>query len=183
MSANPAHLHLMFNHLPIILPACGIAILLSGIIFRSEIIKRVGYAVIISAGVSTIFAFNTGEGAEDLVENINGINKNDIETHEDQAKVFAIFSYILAATSLAGFVFSFKFSSLNKIFAPVVMLFGVVVMYFAYQTGNTGGKIRHPEISSDFTLQSNSTTEGNNTDEYQKSSYKTFKDKKEEDDD
>lgn len=129
---NAAHLHLMFNHLPIILPACGIAILLAGIIFKSAIIKRIGYAVIISGGISTIFAFNTGEGAEEIVENITGINKNDIETHEEQAKVFAIFYYIIAAISLAGFVFSLKFAQFSKIFAPVVVLFGVILMYFAY---------------------------------------------------
>ena len=39
---NQAHVHLAINHLPIILPIAGLLIFIGGLIFRSELVKRMG---------------------------------------------------------------------------------------------------------------------------------------------
>lgn len=148
---NEAHIHLLTNHLPIILPACGITILFTGVILKSEVIKRVGFSILIGGGVATFPAFISGEGAEEIVENIIGINEVDIEEHEEQAKVFAILSYILGAAAIAGMIISLKKLSINKFYSSAVIFYGVLVMYFAYKTGGSGGKIRHTEILSGST--------------------------------
>ncbi len=103
---NEVHIHLLTNHLPIILPACGISILVAGVILKSEVIKRVGFTVLIGGGLATIPAFISGEGAEDIAEKIVGINETSIEEHEEQAKVFSILSNILGATGLLGIIIS-----------------------------------------------------------------------------
>lgn len=153
---NEAHIHLLTNHLPIILPACGITILIAGVILKSEVIKRVGFAVLIGGGLATIPAFISGEGAEEIAENIVGINEASIEEHEEQAKVFAILSYVLGATGIVGMIISLKKLSINKLYSPAVIIYGVLVMYFAYNTGSSGGQIRHTEI-----LSGSTTTETN----------------------
>ena len=145
---NEAHLHLLTNHLPIIISACGIAILITGLILKSEIIKRVGYAVIISSAISSIPAYITGESVEDIGEKIIGIDENLIETHESQARIFLILSLILGAISIVGIRISLKKTSWSKFYTPAVIVFGLVVMYFAYKTGSSGGEIRHTEILS-----------------------------------
>ncbi|MCX7743552.1 MAG: hypothetical protein N2167_03205 [Flavobacteriales bacterium] len=145
---NEVHIHLLTNHLPIILPACGLSILLAGMILKSEVVIRVGFAVLIGSGLATIPAQISGEGAEEIAENIVGINEASIEEHEDQAKYFSILSYILGAAGILGMILSLKKSSVSKFYTPAIIIYGILVMYFAYKTGNSGGKIRHTEIIS-----------------------------------
>ncbi|MEO6149344.1 MAG: hypothetical protein ABIP28_04245 [Mucilaginibacter sp.] len=40
-------------------------------------------------------ALQTGEGAEEVVEHLQGVNKKLIHEHEEQAETFAILSHIL----------------------------------------------------------------------------------------
>ena len=65
---NEAHLHLTFNHLPIIIPIIGLLIMIGGILLKSEVIKRTAYAVFILGALATIPAFASGEGAEEIAE-------------------------------------------------------------------------------------------------------------------
>ena len=69
---NQAHFHLVVNHLPIIFPIVGLLILIGGIIFRSEIIKRAAYFIFIIGSLSALVAMNSGEGAEEIAENLPG---------------------------------------------------------------------------------------------------------------
>jgi uncharacterized membrane protein len=93
---------LLFNHLPIIIPIVGLLILLVNVFIRSEIIQRAGYLVLVLAALCTIPAFFTGEGAEEVVENMEGITNNIIHEHEEIAETFAILSYLLGIFSIIG---------------------------------------------------------------------------------
>ena len=76
---NDAHLHLVLNHLPIILPAIGLLIMMGGILFSSEIVKRTAYFVFILGAITAFAAFSTGEGAEEVVEKLPGVNEKLIK--------------------------------------------------------------------------------------------------------
>ena len=102
---------------------------------------------------------NTGEGAEEVVENINGVSENFIESHEEAAETFAILSYILGGISLLGLWASFKQKSFSSIISIATLIFAFVVLFFAKQTGTTGGEIRHTEIRSGNNIPA---TENNN---------------------
>ena len=71
---NNAHLHLVVNHLPIIFPVVGVIILLIGIFTKSDVSKRNAYIVFILGAVASVAAMATGEGAEDAIENIQGVS-------------------------------------------------------------------------------------------------------------
>lgn len=143
---NDAHWHLLLNHLPIIFPVTGLLIMLGGFIFKSEIVKRTSYALFILGAILTVPAFATGEGAEETVENLKGIDEKFIKIHEEVAENFAFLSYILGAISLIGFWANFKKKSFSNIISFVTIIFSLVVLYFAKQAGTTGGEIRHTEI-------------------------------------
>jgi len=149
---NQAHYHLLLNHLPIIIPFVGVAVMLVGIIFKSEIVKRTAYMIFITGAIFTFPASETGEGAEEIVENIEGISEEFIHTHEEASETFALLSYILGAVSLIGLWINLKKKSYSNIIVYVTILFSAVVMFFARQTGRTGGEIRHPEIRKDYQL-------------------------------
>jgi uncharacterized membrane protein len=148
---NDAHFHLVVNHLPIIFPLVGVIILITGLIAKSEAVKRTAYMVFSIGAVTTIAAMTSGEGAEEVVENINGISESFIEKHEEAAELFALLSYVLGGLSLIGLWASFKQKTFSSIVSIAVLGMAFIVLVFAKQTGTTGGEIRHDEIRSGTT--------------------------------
>ena len=151
---NGAHLHLVVNHLPIIFPIVGAIVMVTGFIFKSDAVKRTAFLIFILGSLSCIAAMATGEGAEEVVENISGVTENYIERHEEKAELFAILSYILGVLSLLGLWISYKQKSFTNALNIIVLIFALVVIYFGKETGTTGGEIRHTEIRADYNLQS-----------------------------
>jgi uncharacterized membrane protein len=145
---NDAHFHLVVNHLPIIFPLVGVIILITGLIAKSEAVKRTAYMVFSIGAVTTIAAMTSGEGAEEVVENINGISENFIEKHEEAAELFSLLSYVLGGLSLIGLWASFRQKTFSSIVSIAVLGLAFIVLVFAKQTGTTGGEIRHDEIRS-----------------------------------
>ena len=149
---NDAHFHLVVNHLPIIFPVVGILVMLTGQLSKSEEVKRTAYMIFSLGALASIAAMTSGEGAEEVVEKLGGISENYIKTHEESAEVFALLSYILGGISLIGLWISFKQKVFSTIFSIGVLIFAVAIMYFAKQTGTTGGEIRHTEIRSESSM-------------------------------
>ena len=143
---NEAHVHLLINHFPIIVPIIGLLVMIGGFYFRSEIVKRTAYVIFILGAILTIPAFVTGGGAEDVVKQIQGVEKSFIETHEEIADIFAVLSYILGGVSVFGLWASIKQKSFSNTLAVITILFSLIVLFFAAKTGTTGGEIRHTEI-------------------------------------
>ena len=143
---NGAHWHLVVNHLPLIFPIIGVIVIVTGLVSKSEAVKRTAFMIFILGAFATIVAMSTGEEAEDVVENINGVSENYIKSHEETAETFAVLSYILGGISLIGLWTSFKQKTFSNIVAIGTLVFAIVVLFFAKQTGTTGGEIRHTEI-------------------------------------
>ncbi len=143
---NQAHYHLVFNHFPIIIPIVGILVLIGGFTVRSEVVKRTAYFIFMLGSLSTIGAMATGEGAEEVVEHIAGTTGSLLHEHEEKAEQFAMLSYFLGVIALFAFWSSVKKKSFANYIAVAVIAYACVVLFFAQQTGNSGGEIRHPEI-------------------------------------
>ncbi|MCB0516396.1 MAG: hypothetical protein R2798_02930 [Chitinophagales bacterium] len=143
---NAAHFHLIVNHFPIIAPIIGICVMLGGIILKSETVKRTAYCIFVIGAISAIFASLSGEGAEEVVEHLPGIDKHYIHNHEEAAETLAFLLYILGGLSIFGFYASLKNKAFAKFMPLVTLVFSLVVLFFAQKTGTTGGEIRHIEI-------------------------------------
>ena len=154
---NGAHFHLVVNHLPIILPVVGSIVLITGMIFKSEAVKRTAFMIFILGAISAIVAMTSGEGAEDVVKKLNVVSKNIIHEHEETAETFAILCYFLGGFSLLGLWASFKQKTFSNIVSIGTLVFAFVVLFFAKQTGTTGGEIRHTEIRTENSVPSDNT--------------------------
>ena len=130
--------------------------MIGGHIFQIEAVKRTAYFIFIFGALCTIPAFATGEGAEETIENIPGISEQLIEAHEETAETFAILSYLLGAISLLGLWANWQKKSFATLLSFSAMIFCGVVLFFAKQTGTTGGEIRHTEIRSDGSINQSS---------------------------
>jgi uncharacterized membrane protein len=143
---NAAHLHLMFNHLPIV--GLGFAILLNilAIIRKSEELKKLSFWFYILIGILAILPILTGDGAGEILMTYPGIDKDVIENHETWAYIFFYGLMLNGVLGIAALWFSRKNPDLVKKMSVAMLIVGLVLLVFAYQTGVTAGKIRHPEI-------------------------------------
>ncbi len=149
---NGAHWHLVVNHLPIIFPFVGVILMVTGLISRSEAVKRTAFMIFILSALAAIAAMSTGEAAEEVLENISSAAENYIKSHEESAETFALFSYILGGISLFGLWASFKAKAISKFITIGTLMFAMAVLFFAKQTGTRGGEIRHTEIRDGYNV-------------------------------
>ena len=145
---NDAHLHLVLNHFPIIGTILGVGILITGIILKNNTVKSTAYALFIVAAIFAAFSIGTGEGAEELVEDMPTVGKQIIHEHEEMAEKLAIILYVLGTISLAGLFLNYKNHAKAQLISYVAFVLAIVGVFFAIQTGTTGGEIRHTEIRS-----------------------------------
>ena len=143
---NPAHLHLLLNHIPIVGSLFSLCLLASGILFKSKPVERAGLISLIVVSLLTIPAFLTGEGAEEAVERIVGISDHYMEEHEELAEVALWIMMTTGALALIALAWSFFGSRQSKLLSWVTVLGAAVTFSVMVQVGNHGGKIRHSEI-------------------------------------
>jgi uncharacterized membrane protein len=148
---NDAHLHMVVNHFPIIGTILGLGILIAGLVLKSDTTKNVAYSVFIVSAIFAFFSMGTGEGAEELVEDMPNIGKQIIHEHEEMAEKLAIVLYFLGIISLAGLYLNIKNHSKATLVSFLAITIGAVAVFLAQQTGTSGGEIRHTEIRANAT--------------------------------
>lgn len=146
---NDAHLHLVLNHFPIIIPIVALIVLLVGYLVASDVIKRVALGLFVLGALLTFPAAYTGEGAEEIVEELSAVSHELIHEHEEQAETFVLTSYLLGAVSLIAFWLNYKKMKVANIATIVVLLISLVAVFFGKSAGTSGGEIRHEEIRGD----------------------------------
>jgi uncharacterized membrane protein len=143
---NDAHLHMVVNHFPIIGTILGLGILITGIVLKNSTVKNTAYVLFIVAALFTLFSMATGEGAEEMVEDMPSIGHEIIHEHEEMAEKLAIVLYALGVISLIGLFMNYKNKANAKFVSYLAVVVAVIGVFFAQQTGTTGGEIRHTEI-------------------------------------
>jgi uncharacterized membrane protein len=143
---NDAHLHLVVNHFPIIGTILGLGILVSGIVIKNNAIKNTAYVVFSVVAIFAFLSMATGEGAEEIVEDMPNIGKQIIHEHEEMAEKLAVVLYVLGIVSLIGLYTNFKNNSKATIISYIAVVIASLGALLAQQTGTTGGEIRHTEI-------------------------------------
>jgi len=143
---NPAQLHLVFTHLPIV--GLGFAILfnLVAVIRKSEELQKLSLWVYVLLGVFGLLAYLTGDGAEEIMKTYPGITEDMIDPHENMALLFLIGLMITSAFSLIGLYLTRKKVNLLKRFNLILLIAGLLLSLLAFKTGSTGGAIRHIEV-------------------------------------
>jgi len=148
---NDAHLHMVVNHFPIIGTIFGLGILITGIVLKNKTVKTVAYVLFIIAALFGAFSMGTGEGAEELVEDMPSVGKQIIHEHEELAETFALLLYIIGTFSILSMYFLIKKIVFEKYTSLLVVVLALVAVFFAKQVGTSGGEIRHTEIRANAT--------------------------------
>lgn len=143
---NSAQIHLALNHVPLFLSILGAAILLLGMIKKNESFKNLSLYLLVAAAIFTAPVFLTGEGTEELVERLPGVNEAGIEEHEEMAKISLIVIIITGAIALAALLLK-KNAMVARVLLIAVIILSLVSFGTMAQTAHLGGLIRHSEIS------------------------------------
>ncbi|WP_264549693.1 hypothetical protein [Flavobacterium sp. N2820] len=156
---NQAHLHMVFNHFPIIGLFFGIGILAIGIFKKHTILVNTAYVMFIFCMIMAKATMMTGEGAEEIVEEI-GISHDIIHNHEEVAETFMKVLYVLGFLSILGLVANFKKHAKASIVSYVVLVLAIGAAVLSKSVGTSGGEIRHTEIRENANI-NNASTESN----------------------
>ncbi len=143
---NDAHVHLLINHLPIIGVIVGFVILVCGYLFKSQLTRRIGNVTLFFLAVFVYPSFNTGEGAEEVAENLPGVSEEIIEKHEELAEQMVNFVTVLLPLLLVTFYAEWKQKSFLKYVQLAVLFVSFIVIFYGKLVGTSGGEIRHTEI-------------------------------------
>lgn len=145
---NPAHLHLLVNHLPIVGFAIGVLLLIATLIFRGDRgVFLASLIVIVMSGAGGLAAQFTGEPAEEVVEGLPDVPESLVGAHEDAAKFATIVASITTVLGIVIAVVVFRRDGNIPWIATTTLLVATVTTSAAMAwTGSTGGKIRHTEI-------------------------------------
>lgn len=157
---NDAHLHLLVNHFPIIGTIFGLGILITGMLLKNNSVKNTAYILFIVAAIFSAFSMGTGEGAEELVEDLPNIGKQIIHEHEEIAEKFSIIMYATGLFGLLSLYTSIKNHKLAKTISFITLVLALMAAVFAKSVGTTGGEIRHTEIRSNSGAVSNDNVNG-----------------------
>jgi uncharacterized membrane protein len=144
---NQTHIHLLITHLPIFGSILGGLVLAHGLWTKSNQTKIAAYNLFIISAIGAVVAYLTGEGAEETVENMQGVVEATIKTHEEFALFALISLIILGVAALIGLFLTLRKSSLTRAVAIIILFISLISFGLVARTGYLGGQIRHTEIN------------------------------------
>jgi hypothetical protein len=143
---NPAHLHLMLNHLPIIGTPFVLAVLAWGVLRGSREIIRLAAAGAVIVAALTYPVFLTGEPAEERVENSTWFQERLVHQHEERAEV-ALIAMIVTGLAAGALLWVSRGGRAVPKAASGITLAGLAVSAALFGwTALAGGHIRHDEV-------------------------------------
>lgn len=142
---NASQIHLALTHVPVILSFIGLVILIIGLLRKNETVTKTSFYILLAAGIFTLPVYFTGEGTEEIVENLPGVTESIISKHEDVANFTLIIISLTALMALAG-ILLYTRKGVGKLARISVLVLSFISAGAMAQTAHLGGSIRHTEI-------------------------------------
>ncbi|MDX1638677.1 MAG: hypothetical protein R3281_11955 [Balneolaceae bacterium] len=142
---NAAHLHLLINHLPVFLIVASVFVLLWGMYTRNDGVQKVALFGFLLAGLSVLAVVQSGEEAEEIVEEIASVSHDTIEDHEEAAELSKWLTIVLGIGGIAGLAMARIRARKLRSLLWSIAVFGVITAISLAYTGYLGGQIRHAE--------------------------------------
>lgn len=144
---NPAHLHLITTHVPVLGTFFGLCLLLLALLRKSEDLRRVALLVFVAAALTALPSYFSGQPASNLLRRLlPGTTADAGDQHAEVAIVALLGVLALGVAALVGLVVFRKGRSLPAGFLIFVLLLAGVACGLLGWTANLGGRIRHLEI-------------------------------------
>jgi len=147
---DATHLHLIVNHLPIMGSFLAVPVLILALWRRQEPYVFAAAALLLAlGGVGAVVADQTGDRAEEAVEDLPGVSEHLIHEHEERAEVAVPLAVVTGLAGLAVLGWSLRRREVSLPAGGVVLVLAVATAGVAAWTGQAGGLIRHTELRAD----------------------------------
>jgi hypothetical protein len=147
---DSAHLHIVLNHAPVVGTIMVMFILFYGIIRKNEEIKKLALIISVLVALVTIPVYTSGDGAQQIVEGMEGVDEDKIDAHEDFAQYSFIAMEVFGGIALLGLLMFRAPKTLPLWFVLISFIFLLVITGMMGWTANLGGQIHHPEVHGIF---------------------------------
>lgn len=145
---NPAHWHLIMNHIPIIGSFFATLLLIFGLIRKSNSIITASYWFFIIVAIAAFMTDQTGGKAAGYLSDAGLASDTLIKPHAEAADKAGLAIYITAALALLTLLINkLKQSRVMPVIILLAALAGSALMSW---TGLLGGEIMHKEIRPGF---------------------------------
>jgi len=145
---NSAHIHLALSHAPIFGSLTGLFILAAGMYTRKNLISITALILFVATALAAIPVFITGEDAGEIIRNLPGVTDSAREAHEELAEKAIWLMGMLGALSAAALFAYIKIKDKFNLACKIILVLALLTCGFMIKVGNSGGQIRHTEISS-----------------------------------
>lgn len=143
---NPAHLHLLLNHVPVLGTLFGVALVLLAMRWRSRDLEAAALWVFLATAIAAVPVYLTGEPAEEVVESLPGVTEAAIEEHEEAALMSLWAVETLGLIALAGLILGRGGRTAPRVLRVATLVVAVAAAGLMAWTANLGGQVRHTEI-------------------------------------
>ncbi|MFL5383605.1 MAG: hypothetical protein ACJ8GN_13890 [Longimicrobiaceae bacterium] len=150
MNLNPAHLHLMLNHIPVFGTLFAALLIAWGLLRKSEDVLRLGLALALVVGIATYGVQLTGEPAEEVVEHLAGVSRRTIHAHEEASEWATYVAAAAGVLALVAFLLVRRRHRAARGLSAVTLVVSLLGFAAASRAALLGGEIRHPEARPDF---------------------------------
>jgi uncharacterized membrane protein len=144
------HLHLLLNHLPIIVTGLGWLLITLAAWRADDYLARVALWFLVGGAVSALPTYLTGSGASQAVRNLPGVTRPLISAHSNMAVIAAIVVGVLGAYALWALWRYRRPAYLPRIVVRITFVGALVGSGLMAYTGLLGGQIRHTEVRPGF---------------------------------
>ena len=154
---DPAHVHLLLNHVPTVGFMIGLILFVSSLIAKTAELKRASLVVFVGIALVTIPTYVSGNAAEEVlcaggakapVCSDPGVSRSLIQTHEGAALLAFAAIILTGAFAWLGLWQIRRTSRAENWNLAVILVLSLVAFGLAARAANIGGEIRHPEIRS-----------------------------------
>jgi hypothetical protein len=145
---NAAHIHLLFNHIPILGSIFGLLLLIYAVYRGSDEVRNVCLGVFVVTALITIPVYLSGDGAAQIVSPLPGVSEDLIRQHDSAATITMVVIELLGISSLLGLWQLWKGRALARWLFVTVLVLAVLSSGLGVWTGGLGGQIRHTEVRS-----------------------------------
>ena len=146
---NVAYLHLLINHVPVILAPLGAATAILAFLTKKRAVWLYAVATLTLSGLSAYPVMLTGDMAEDVVKhNVSGVSRAAIEEHSDAGEI--TMWVLLAAGLIAAYAWwrmarDPRYTLLPTWLSALVILGGIAAAGSVTWASVEGGYIIHKE--------------------------------------
>lgn len=146
MKFNPAHLHLILNHIPIVANGLGLFVLLLGMIQKSSEVKKAALWIFVISALTVLPTYFSGDAAEKMVEKLPGVMASLVQEHEEAGLIALLGAEFLGLLALLALYLGKGAREVHKMLIAMVFILSLLLSGIFGYTANLGGQIHHEEI-------------------------------------